>query len=96
LQACSSGDAAQSYPLQVGATVLLVEHDKAAVMKISDRIVVLIFGQKIAEGTPAEIQKNDKVIERIWARKMRRSDCEAWYRYSSSPMSSSTTITSMH
>ena len=44
-------------------TVLLVEHDMPAVMKISDRIVVINFGEKIAEGSPKEIQNNPKVIE---------------------------------
>ncbi|WP_212744988.1 hypothetical protein [Arcobacter arenosus] len=46
-----------------GVTVLLVEHDMPAVMEISDRIVVISFGEKIAEGKTEQIQKNPKVIE---------------------------------
>jgi branched-chain amino acid transport system ATP-binding protein len=45
-----------------GVTVVLVEHDMSAVMRISDKIVVLNFGTKIAEGTPAEVRQNEAVI----------------------------------
>jgi branched-chain amino acid transport system ATP-binding protein len=45
-----------------GVTVLLIEHDMRLVMGVTDRIVVLEFGKKIAEGTPAEVRDNPKVI----------------------------------
>ena len=46
-----------------GCSIILVEHDMGVVMDISDRIVVLDFGQKIAEGSNEEIKHNPAVIQ---------------------------------
>jgi branched-chain amino acid transport system ATP-binding protein len=44
-------------------SILLVEHNMGLVMKVSDRLVVMNFGQKLAEGTPADILANRDVVE---------------------------------
>ena len=47
---------------QLGATVLLVEHHMGLVMPLSDKVVALDFGRKLAEGTPSDVQRNPEVI----------------------------------
>ncbi|MEM8856319.1 MAG: ABC transporter ATP-binding protein, partial [Pseudomonadota bacterium] len=48
---------------EFGTTIALIEHDMGVVMDISDRVVVLDYGEKIADGTPEEVRTNQDVID---------------------------------
>ncbi len=48
---------------QFGTTIVLIEHDMSVVMDISDRVVVLDYGRKIADGTPDEVRTKPEVID---------------------------------
>jgi branched-chain amino acid transport system ATP-binding protein len=48
---------------EFGTTIALIEHDMGVVMDISDRVVVLDYGKKLADGTPDEVRNNQEVID---------------------------------
>jgi ABC-type branched-subunit amino acid transport system ATPase component len=59
---------------EMGITLLIIEHDMKVIMEASDRIVVLDHGEKIAEGSPPEIQRNEKVIQAYMGKRHRHAE----------------------
>jgi branched-chain amino acid transport system ATP-binding protein len=62
---------------ELGITIILVEHDMGLVMDIADRVMVVDFGKKIAEGVPAEIQRNPEVIRAYLGEDFQSKELEA-------------------
>ncbi|MGO8624787.1 ABC transporter ATP-binding protein, partial [Rhizobium ruizarguesonis] len=52
----------KSIRAETGTSILLIEHDMSVVMDISDHVVVLEYGQKISDGTPADVKDDQRVI----------------------------------